>query len=406
MSRWTEVKRPAGSRVPAGILGFVRGGWADAYPLTFLRGDGAWVWDEHGRRYADWVAGKGAVTLGHAHPGVEAAVRERGSHGVLFPGVAPEYEQVAERLAALIPAAENSVLVKNGSDAVQVALRIARVFTGRDGIVSAGYHGWDDKRVVDFGYDERALERLLDDTVAAVLVTPEPGFLAPGHLQAFAQRARAAGALFIVDEVRCGLRLAAGGAHQWLGVEPDLVTLSKGLANGHPLAAVVGRADVLEASEKTYVFGTYYAEAGAQAAAVAALDEYGRGALDRIFAAGDALMRGLDAAFADAGVAAHCLGPAPLFQILFEDERTEAAFYGDAAHRGVLLFQDDGQCPSAAHDEEVVAHTLDACTRVIGALPTGGRRDLTPETVARYGARRMIRHADVENVLANRYRTP
>ncbi len=130
------------------------------------------------------------------------------------------------------------------------------------------------------------------------------------------------------------------------------------------------------------------------------------GALERIFAAGDALMRGLDALFDAAGVAAHCLGPAPLFQILFEDESAEATFYAEAAQRGVLLFQDDGQCPSAAHDAEVVAHTLGVCAAVVESSAAGGRTPLKPETVARYGARRMIRSVDAEDVLANRFRTP
>ncbi|MBK8998057.1 MAG: aminotransferase class III-fold pyridoxal phosphate-dependent enzyme [Myxococcales bacterium] len=183
-----------------------------------------------------------------------------------------------------------------------------------------------------------------------------------------------------------------------------MFTLSKGLANGYPLAAVLGRKDVLEASARTYVFGTYYAEASALAAALASVRLYQeRDVVGAIWRAGAELMDGLEQIFAEEGLCARCLGPAPILQILFEDQAAEARFYAGAVRRGVLFFQDDGQCPSAAHASEHVTETLAVCREVareIRAELQGGRAERletpSPELVARSATRRMIRPEAVD----------
>jgi glutamate-1-semialdehyde aminotransferase len=198
--------------------------------------------------------------------------------------------------------------------------------------------------------------------------------------------------------------VAPAGAHQHFGVSADLFTLSKGLANGYPLAAVLGRKDVLEASARTYVFGTYYAEASALAAALASVRLYQeRDVVGAIWRAGEQLMLGLEQLFDEEGLAARCLGPAPILQILFEHQVAEERFYAGTVRRGVLFFQDDGQCPSAAHSAEHVAQTLAVCREVareIRAELQGGRaqRLETPsaELLARSAKRRMIRPEAVD----------
>lgn len=421
MTDWVAESEPTpeGSHVPRGILTFLRSGWGHGYPTYLSGGSGAWVWDASGRRWVDWVQGKGAVTLGHARREVDEAVARRASQGVLLGACPDDYEELAARLCAYLPDVEQAMFVKNGSDAVHAALRLARVFTGRDLVVSAGYHGWDDRllpgaapapvpgAVLDFGYDLAELERVLAEhgsRVAAVLVTPEPAFFGREMLERAALLARSASALFVVDEVRAGLRVAPAGAHQLFDVRADLFTLSKGLANGYPLAAVLGRRDVLEASARTYVFGTYYAEAAAIAAGLAALELYQReDVVAAIWRAGEALMLGLEQLFAEEGVAARCLGPAPVLQILFESEQAEASFYAGAARRGVLFFQDDAQCPSAAHGEEQLTETLAVCRELARELRRdvqGGRalclESPSSELLARSAQRRMIRPSAVD----------
>lgn len=407
MSWQRTAERVAGAfpHVPRGILAFLRSGWAETYPAELARAEGAHAFTADGRRYVDWTMGKGPVILGHAREEIDRAAFERARRGLLLPGIAPEYEALAARLSSLVPAMESIAFTKNGSDAVSIAIRLARVHTGRDWILSAGYHGWDERvrgeslaasspsrSVADFAYDLGALEdavRAHGDRVAAVLVTPEPAFFGPELLRACAQLAERCGAVLIADEVRCGMRLAPGGAHEAHGVRPDLVTMSKGLANGWPIAAVGGRREVMEASAQTFVFGTHYAEAAALAASLETLRiaEEER-ALERLREAGEALSARMAGAFAERGVAARVLGPPSMPTFLFADPAVEDAFYAEAARAGVLFFQDDAQCPSAVHGA-VVEETVQLLEPVIASL-AGGPRELSGEALERYAARRMI----------------
>jgi glutamate-1-semialdehyde aminotransferase len=351
--------------------------------------------------------GKGPVTLGHGRPEVNEAAFERAKRGGLLPGIGEEYAALAERLASHLAVAESSMFTKNGSDAVVAAMRLARVHTGRRLVLSAGYHGWDERvrgedladasesaAVLDFGYDLAALESALErlgERCAAILVTPEPAFFGPELLQTCRALSERVGALLVVDEVRCGLRVAFGGAHELHGVAPDLVCLSKGLANGFPLAAVCGRREVMEASLETFIFSTHYGEGVALAAALAALEISVRedtvGHMARV---GAELMRGLDGLFEEHGVAARPLGPPSMPTLLFEEPAVEDAFFAGSAGAGVLFFQDDAQCLSLAHDAEVVAETLERLEPVVASLPAAGWGEPSDATIERYAARRMI----------------
>jgi glutamate-1-semialdehyde 2,1-aminomutase len=390
-----------GSRAPLGILRFLRAGATASFPSYLTRGEGAYVWDDQGRRFIDWVAGKGAVTLGHARAEVDARAAERARGGFLFAGCPLEYEELADRLAELLPCAEKTVFAKNGSDAVQIALRLGRTFTGRQGVASAGYHGWDQQGVRDFGYDLKELAAIADQSpgsLAAVLVTPEPAFFDAEWLERCAEIARSAGALLILDEVRAGMRIRHGGAHELFGVRPDLICLSKGLANGYPLAAVSGRADVLDASDRTYIFGTYYADAVALAAGLACLEIYVREAvIDQLWNIATRLMRGLEETLHAEGIQARSIGPGPMSQLVFEEQPIEEAFYERMVARGVLIWA-EGPCPSACHGAAEIEATLTAAREVAREIrneqaPSAARElgRLTPGAIFRSAERRRIR---------------
>jgi glutamate-1-semialdehyde aminotransferase len=383
--------------------------------MEFARGSGALVWDVDGRQYVDWVSGKGAVTLGHGHPAVTRAVTECIARGTLLPGVSQEYEPAAAALAQLVPNTERVVFAKSGSDAVHIALRLARLSRKRDVVLSAGYHGWDDRllpgaapepargAVIDFGYDLARARRLAEESVgrvAAVLVTPEPAFFGAEQLAACAQLAEELDAVFIMDEVRCGLRLSAGGAHQYFSVAPDIAVFSKGLANGLPLSAVVGRAELLDVAERTFIFGTYYGEALALAAARATLAQYAtENVVGQLWARGQQLMTSLNALFEEHRTLAWCVGPPPMPQILFEDAGQEDRFYSEAVKQGVLFFQDDAQCPNIALGAEEVAHTEAACAAVLTDFAPSKRPESpSPCCVQRYAARRMIAPTALEGI--------
>lgn len=242
---------------------FVRG----ISPTYLERGRGCRVWDVDGHEYIDWIMALGPMLLGYADPDVDAAVARQLRDGPTFSLMHPLEVEVAELLTSVIPSAEMVRFLKTGSGGNSAAVRIARAYTGRDVIATAGYHGWHDwsagtlplrrgvpqgvrEDVAEFEYNDlESLRRCFErhpDQIAAVIMEPmclqwpRDDFL---HLaQALAHEHEA---LFILDEVITGFRLALGGAQEYFGISPDLSVFGKGMANGFPLAAVVGRREVM-----------------------------------------------------------------------------------------------------------------------------------------------------------------
>jgi glutamate-1-semialdehyde 2,1-aminomutase len=262
-------------------------------PFYAARAQGSRLWDADGNEYIDFVSSLAAVTLGYNDPDVTAAVREQLNKGVIF-SLPTELEmQVAELLVEMVPSAERVRFGKNGSDATAGAVRVARAFTGRDRVAVCGYHGWQDwyigstprnkgvpaaTRALTHRFDYNNLDslgRLFREhpgEFAAVILEPmnttEP---APGFLEGVAEMTRRHGAVLVFDEIITGFRFANGGAQALFGVTPDLTCLGKGLANGYPLSAVVGRADIMALMEEVFFSFTMGGEALSLAAAVAAL---------------------------------------------------------------------------------------------------------------------------------------
>jgi glutamate-1-semialdehyde 2,1-aminomutase len=294
-------------------------------PLFVARGKGAHVWDADGNEYVDMVNALAAVTLGYDDPDVAAAVKAQIEDGVIFSLPHPLEIECAETIVRLVPSAEMVRFGKNGSDATAGAIRVARAFTGRDRVAACGYHGWQDwyigstarnkgvpKAVRDlthsFPYnDAGALDALLKSRpgeFAAVILEPmnatepKPGYLA--EVKAVAHRH---GALLVFDETITGFRYANGGAQQLFGVLPDLTTLGKGMANGYPLSAVAGRADVMKEMEEVFFSFTMGGETLSLAAAVATMRKLEREpVIDRMATTGRAVLDGLSALIRRHGV--------------------------------------------------------------------------------------------------------
>ena len=285
----------------------------DQWPAYFREARGCEVWDIDGRHYYDChFSAVSATILGFRDPDVTAAVRRRLSLGSVCSLNPPEEVELAERLCAIHPWAEQARFTRAGGEAMAVAVRIARATTDRSAVAVCGYHGWHDwylaanlgetdalrghllpgldplgvpRELRDtnfpFTYNSREeFQRILDGQghrLAAVVMEPcryhDP---APGFLEYVRDAAHAAGALVIFDEVTIGWRLVYGGAHLRLGVAPDIAVFGKTLSNGHLMAAVIGARDAMAGAHGSFISSSYWTEGVGPAAALATLSKMER----------------------------------------------------------------------------------------------------------------------------------
>jgi glutamate-1-semialdehyde 2,1-aminomutase len=372
----SEVLRErAARRMPGGVNSNVR---LDAPPVFFARGQGAWLWDVDGRDYVDHLLGQGPAFLGHAHPGVVAAVADACRSGMVFGAQHPLEVEAAERICDALGWAEMVRLGMTGTETVQAAFRLARAVTGRSKVIrfEGHYHGWLDNVLTtfepgparpasagqlpealdpsivlpwnDLDIVARALERHGDE-VAAVVTEPmmlnqgaiEP---APGFLAGLKELCRDAGALLIFDEVITGFRLAFGGAAEHYGVTPDLAVYGKALAGGFPVAALAGPAETMERFGRGEVnhSGTFNANVMGAAAVVASIDALRADPpYERIGKYGTALMDGLRAAAAEAGVPLLLQGPGVAFHASFAPDGEDPGAIAVGDLRGLRVLDAD-----------------------------------------------------------------
>jgi glutamate-1-semialdehyde 2,1-aminomutase len=298
-----DLAARARARIPGGVNSNVRLANADRF---FARGAGPWLWDVDGNAYIDYALGMGPTIFGHANPAIDAAVSLACADGMVFAGQNALEVHAAERLCELLRWPDRVRLGMTGTEMVQVALRLARAATGKQRFVrfAGHYHGWVDnvllapgegrvpgssgqalgsldKMVLVRWNDAEALERELDaqgDQIAAVIMEPvmlntgaaEP---LPGYLERVREACTRHGVVLVFDEVITGFRVALGGAAERYGVTPDLATYGKALAGGWPVAAIAGRAEIMDllADGTVNHSGTFNGSVMASAATIATL---------------------------------------------------------------------------------------------------------------------------------------
>jgi glutamate-1-semialdehyde 2,1-aminomutase len=332
------------------------------------RAEGTYFWDFDGNRYIDYRLGFGPVILGHGHPVVVERVAEAIKSGTIF-ALTHELEvKAAERIVALCPGVDKVRFANSGTEATMHALRFARSHTGREKVLKfeGQYHGMHDymlfstpssppgalghrrspipapttsgipkaihELVLSLPYNDfETLERTVKQSwgdLAAIIVEPIMGNLAgimpqPGWLELIRKLCDEYGIVMIVDEVKTGFRIAPGGAHEYFGVYGDLVTYAKAMGNGFPIAAIGGKAEVMDSvgPGRTAHGGTYCGNVVGTAAADATLEIIAQGeALTTVDVRGRALMEGIGEILTDAGFAHHILGPPSMFGITFGEE--------------------------------------------------------------------------------------
>ncbi|MBI4419703.1 MAG: aminotransferase class III-fold pyridoxal phosphate-dependent enzyme [Gemmatimonadetes bacterium] len=354
------------------------------------RADGCRIWDQAGREYLDTVMALGAVALGYAHPAVVRAVEEAARRGVV--GSLPPVleEEVAARLADLLPGAEATRFFKTGAEAVAAAVRIARVHTGRDHVITCGYHGWLDwcqsgagvpepieelRREIRFN-DVAALERAVRELwpIAAIVVEPVVDAAPqPDWLDALRKAADTASAVLVFDEIKTAFRLAVGGAAQRFGVTPDLMVTGKALGNGLPIAAVSGPRPLMEAASRTWISSTLATEYVSLAAARAVLETMtSQNVTGHLAAVGSRFFSGLERLAAQyPKIVAGVRGVPEMCYLAFPDEGASATAALLAAERGLLFKRTAYNFVSLAHTESVIDEIL---VRLEAALEEAERR--------------------------------
>ncbi|MGC9318865.1 MAG: aspartate aminotransferase family protein, partial [Armatimonadota bacterium] len=317
-------------------------------PPYVTHGKGTRVWDLDGNEYIDFLCGVGPVILGHAYDRVTEAVVEQVRRGSAFPVNHPLEVELAELLIETVPCADMVRFCKAGGTADEMAVRIARGHTGRDKVVFCGYHGWhdwylaanlgDDETLeghllpgldirgvpralrgtaIPFEYNDldslrSALEANRGEVAAIIMEASRTDMPRPGFLEGVRELADEHGAVLIFDEVITGFRLALGGAQERYGVIPDLATYGKAMSNGHPIAAVCGRREVMQDAATMFISSTYYSDAGGMAAALATIRELrDTNALEHIRQMGQMLIDGFAELAERHSVSAAMLGPPP-----------------------------------------------------------------------------------------------
>ena len=361
-------------------------------PCYMERGEGCRVWDVDGNEYIDLRNGLGPISLGYRFPSVEEAVRRQLDSGTVFSYAHPLEVEVAEALVQCVPCAESVRFLKTGGEAMAAALRLARAFTGRDTVLTCGYHGWVNNsvragapaawrsvsHVLPWGeigpYEEFFAER--PDEVACVSVACDYAGIEAGHtfLPALRRLCDRYGALLVFDEIVTGFRLRVGGAQEYFGVTPDLAVFAKGMSNGVPCAAYLGRRAVMEKVSDASISSTYGGDTLGLAAAAAVLRTYAaEPVVETLWERGRQLHAGFAEICARRGVAAGFRGLPPLGALAFEGDAGGALFTrfnGEALRRGVILFS---VCyPSYSHTVADIDQVLGALDGALEAMQEEG----------------------------------
>jgi len=411
--------------LPGGTLGMF--GLPADLAMVPAYGRGSKVYDVDGNEYIDFLLGSGPLILGHAHPAVVAAVQEQAAKASTFYFVNEPALELAEMIVSAVPCAEKVRFCSSGNEATFFAMRLARAHTRREKVLKfeGGFHGVHDYAILStwpsVPYssprpqpDSAGVPKGAADTVlvapfndvktttavieanhgdlAAVIVEPFQRSIPPkpGFLNFLREITTRYGIDLIFDEVVTGFRFAWGGAQEYYGVTPDMATYGKIIGGGYPIAAVAGRAEIMDQCDNSrkgsgdyvYVTGTLSGNPVSAAAGVATLKELkGKNLYPRIHRSTAMLRSGLLRMLADAGLAAQVVGEGGVLQVVFTDRKVEnyqdmrsgdrakaELLFSTAIRNGLFMAVADKIYVSAVHSDEDIQTALRAFQAGIDAI--------------------------------------
>jgi glutamate-1-semialdehyde 2,1-aminomutase len=393
------LRRRARAVIPGGMYGHQAAGPLPAeYPQFMRAGRGARIWDVDGNEYVDLMCSYGPVVLGHQHPAVEDAAAAQAALADCQNGPGAVMVELGELLVATVQHADWAMLAKNGTDATTTCVTIARAQTGRERILVAtgAYHGaapWctprpagvtaaDRVNIGHYTFNDLASVVAAAETgpePAAIVVSPfkhDAGFdqelVDPEFARGLRELCDKTGAALILDDVRCGFRLHLGSSWEPVGVRPDLSAWSKAIANGHPLAAVLGSDRFREGASRIFVTGSFWFSAVAMAAAVATIRalraQDAIAVMDRM---GTQLKSSILAQAAARGIEVNYTGPPAMPYLTFAGDvnhQQACAFAAAAMRSGAYLHPRHNWFISAALTEADLGRALEATGEAFAAV--------------------------------------
>ncbi len=392
MSLFEEAKQ----LVPGGVAGirrpynFVPG----EYPIFFDHGRGGRVVDVDGNEYIDFLCAYGPIIIGYREDEIdEAVINQIKNKGFCFSLTQEWQNTLVKKLRELIPCCEMAALVKTGSDATTIAIRVARGYTGKTKIARYGYHGWHDwcvevkggippklyEDIYEFHYNDLdSLKAILEankDDMAGIIITPighpngaEVQMPKPGYLEAVRELANQYHCLLIFDEIRSGFRCSLGGAQKLFGVTPDLSTFGKAMANGYAIAALVGKEEYMQVlADKVFLSSTFFPNSDGIVAAIKTIEILERDRiLDVVAAKGRKFGAEVEKVVEESGVPVNFTGAPWMPYITFKKDeaglykklRTE--YYTQLIRRNVFMQPYHHGYICYRHTDEDLAYTVEA----------------------------------------------
>jgi glutamate-1-semialdehyde aminotransferase len=362
----------------------------EIWPSYYKKAKGVVVEDLDDNKYIDMsIFGIGACILGYADEDVDSAVKQAITNGVASSLNCPEEVELAEFLCDIHPWAEMVRFTRSGGEAVAMAIRIARAATGRDKIAFSGYHGWcdwylaanlgeDDSldgqlmpgldpagvprgligTALPFHYNDLGeLKKIVTENkgeLAAIIMEPQRGEEPkPGFLESIREIASSINAVLIFDEVTSGFRINNGGIHLTLGVNPDMAVFAKAMANGYAMAAVIGKEEIMEAAQSTFISSTNWTERIGPVAALATIKKFEReNVAEHLIKTGSKVQKGWKEIADELGLKIKVTGIPPLSHFSFEYENDLAIstfFTQEMLKKGFLAWTQFK--PSFAHQD-------------------------------------------------------
>jgi glutamate-1-semialdehyde 2,1-aminomutase len=412
-----ELYRRARQRIPGGTQLLSKRPelfLPEQWPSYYSRAKGVEVWDLDGRKFTDMsYMGIGACVIGYADDDIDAAVKEAIDIGTMTTLNCPEEVELADLLCELHPWADMVRYTRAGGEALSVAVRIARARTGRDRVAFCGYHGWHDWYLAANLFEKDALgghlltglepsgvprhltgtslpfhfnqieelEHILGDRreeFAAIVVEPVRNFDPErGFLERIKEIAEEIGAVLIFDEVTSGWRLNTGGVHMLYGVLPDVAVFAKAMANGYPMAAIVGTGDVMQAAQDSFISSTFWTERIGPVAALATIRKHRKlNVSEHLIKIGKLVQQSWHDAAAKSGLSVSVTGIPPLghfsfdypnglaMRTLFTQIMLEAGFLATGAFYAAY-----------AHQESDVARYSAAVEEAFGIIANAREKD-------------------------------